>query len=79
MIAAPPLQGYAVNGRVAEQDPADRSGLALKLLAALNVGLVEALRSADRQLMRLEAERDGTGASEEWSAARQSSEILAIY
>ena len=31
----------------------NRSGLALKLLAALNQGLVAALRSADRQLMRL--------------------------
>lgn len=35
-----------------------RSGLALKLLAALNQGLVAALRSADRQLMRLNADRD---------------------
>ena len=38
----------------------DGSPMALKLLAALNAGLVEALRSADRQLMRLEAERDGS-------------------
>jgi glycine/D-amino acid oxidase-like deaminating enzyme len=37
-----------------------RSTLALKLFAALNRGLVAALRSADRQLMRLNAERDGT-------------------
>lgn len=36
-----------------------RGALALKLLAALNQGLVSALRSADRQLMRLNAERDG--------------------
>jgi hypothetical protein len=36
-----------------------RSSLALKLLAALNKGLVAALRSADRQLMRLIAESDG--------------------
>jgi CRP-like cAMP-binding protein len=35
-----------------------RSGLALKLLAALNQGLVAALRSADRQLMRLNAASD---------------------
>jgi glycine/D-amino acid oxidase-like deaminating enzyme len=35
-----------------------RSGLALKLLAALNQGLVAALRGADRQLMRLKAEPD---------------------
>ena len=37
----------------------NRSALALKLLAALNQGLVAALRSADRHLMRLNAERDG--------------------
>ena len=37
----------------------NRSRLALKLLAALNQGLVAALRSADRQLMRLNDERDG--------------------
>ena len=36
-----------------------RSALALKLLAALNQGLVAALRSADRQLMRLNEDRDG--------------------
>jgi hypothetical protein len=41
-----------------------RSGIALKLLAALNQGLVAALRSADRQLMRLDAERGGGG---QWS------------
>jgi hypothetical protein len=35
-----------------------RSRLALKLLGALNQGLVAALRSADRQLMRLNAERE---------------------
>lgn len=34
-----------------------RNHLALKLLAALNQGLVAALRSADRQLMRLNEER----------------------
>jgi CRP-like cAMP-binding protein len=34
------------------------SRLALKLLAALNQGLVAALRSADRQLMRLNEERE---------------------
>jgi CRP-like cAMP-binding protein len=37
---------------------ASRSRIALKLLAALNQGLVTALRSADRQRMRLDAERD---------------------
>jgi glycine/D-amino acid oxidase-like deaminating enzyme len=37
----------------------NRSALALKLLGALNQGLVAALRSADRQLMRLNADRDG--------------------
>ena len=42
----------------------NRSRLALKLLAALNQGLVAALRSADRQLMRLNEERDGP-----WSGA----------
>jgi hypothetical protein len=36
-----------------------KGALALKLLAALNQGLVAALRSADRQLMRLNEERDG--------------------
>lgn len=41
----------------------NRSALALKLLAALNQGLVAALRSADRQLMRLNAQPDGP-----WSA-----------
>jgi glycine/D-amino acid oxidase-like deaminating enzyme/CRP-like cAMP-binding protein len=40
----------------------DRSAVALKLFAALNQGLVEALRSADRHLMRLESERNaGSG------------------
>jgi hypothetical protein len=33
--------------------------MALKLLAALNQGLVAALRAADRNLMRLDAQRDG--------------------
>ena len=41
-----------------------RSGLALKLFAALNEGLVAALRSADRQLMRLNAEHEDGG----WNA-----------
>lgn len=41
----------------------DRSGIALKLLAALNQGLVSALRSADRRLMRLDGEQSG-----EWAA-----------
>jgi len=36
-----------------------KSALALKLLAALNQGLVAALRSADRQLMRLNEEHAG--------------------
>ena len=36
----------------------NRNRLALKLLAALNQGLVAALRSADRQLMRLTEERE---------------------
>lgn len=39
-----------------------KGALALKLLAALNQGLVAALRSADRQLMRLNEEHIGTGA-----------------
>jgi CRP-like cAMP-binding protein len=43
----------------------NRSGLALKLLAALNQGLLAALRSADRQLMRLNAERDGSWGTSE--------------
>ena len=42
------------------------SPVALKLLAALNHGLVEALRTADRQLMRLEAERDSRDATSSW-------------
>ena len=41
-----------------------RSALALKLFAALNQGLVASLRSADRQLMRLNAEHEGLGATE---------------
>jgi glycine/D-amino acid oxidase-like deaminating enzyme len=41
---------------------ASGSPIALKLLAALNQGLVAALRTADRNLMRLDAQRDG-----EWS------------
>jgi glycine/D-amino acid oxidase-like deaminating enzyme len=39
----------------------NRSSLALKLLAALNQGLVAALRSADRQLMRLNATAESSG------------------
>ncbi len=38
---------------------ASGSPIALKLLAALNQGLVAALRAADRNLMRLDAQRDG--------------------
>jgi len=38
---------------------ASGSPIALKLLAALNEGLVAALRAADRNLMRLDAQRDG--------------------
>jgi glycine/D-amino acid oxidase-like deaminating enzyme/CRP-like cAMP-binding protein len=41
-----------------------RSALALKLFAALNQGLVAALRSADRQLMRLNGEPDATGGAD---------------
>ena len=41
----------------------DGSPLSLKLLAALSQGVVEALRGADRQLMRLELERESRGAS----------------
>jgi CRP-like cAMP-binding protein len=40
-----------------------RSPIALKLLAALNQGLVEALRNADRRLMRLEQERESRSAA----------------
>ena len=52
-----------------ERDACERllnsgSALALKLLAALNEGLVAALRRADRQLMRLES-RDGQWAEVE--------------
>jgi len=39
----------------------NRTPLALKLLAALNQGLVAALRAADRQLMRLTEERPDEG------------------
>ena len=38
---------------------AGRSAIALKLLAAINQGLVAALRSADRRLMRLDGEPSG--------------------
>ena len=44
----------------------DESPIALKLLSALTDGLVDALRNADRQLMRLEAERDLDGAPRAW-------------
>ena len=40
------------------------SPIALKLLAALNLGLVEALRNADRRRMRLEMERESGGQEE---------------
>ena len=43
--------------------------LALKLLGALNQGLVAALRGADRQLMRLNEEREGEGDSDDGVAA----------
>jgi len=46
-----------------------QSPIAPKLLAALNQGLVEALRMADRRLMRLEAERASGQPSPRWSAA----------
>jgi CRP-like cAMP-binding protein len=44
---------------------ASGSPIALKLLAALNEGLVAALRAADRNLMRLDAQRAG-----EWAEPR---------
>ena len=40
-----------------------QSPIALKLLAALNQGLVDALRAADRRLTRLETEREWGHAS----------------
>ncbi|MDB4900234.1 MAG: hypothetical protein JWN53_2042, partial [Gemmatimonadetes bacterium] len=43
------------------------SPLALKLLGALTQGLVEALRNADRTLMRLNTERDSSAGSADWS------------
>ncbi len=46
---------------------ASGSPIALKLLAALNEGLVAALRAADRNLMHLDAGRDG-----EWTAPAMS-------
>jgi CRP-like cAMP-binding protein len=46
----------------------NRNPLALKLLAALNQGLVAALRSADRQLMRLTEDREAAWAEEGESA-----------
>lgn len=56
---------------LAEIDAADcerllnsRSALALKLFAALNQGLVAALRSADRQLMRLDNASGGSAGPE---------------
>ncbi len=47
----------------------DESSIALPLLGALNQGLVEALRDADRRLMRLEADRESRHTSTEWSIA----------
>jgi glycine/D-amino acid oxidase-like deaminating enzyme/CRP-like cAMP-binding protein len=44
------------------------SPIALKLLAVLNQGLVDALRIADRRLMRLEPERDAGQQMRSWSA-----------
>ena len=44
------------------------SPIALKLLGALNQGLVDALRIADRRLMRLEPEREPGHETRSWSA-----------
>ena len=44
------------------------SPIALKLLAALNQGLVDALRTADRRLMRLEVARESGPTTSSWSA-----------
>ena len=44
------------------------SPIALKLLAALNQGLVDALRTADRRLMRLESVRESGQPANGWSA-----------
>jgi len=44
------------------------SPIALTLLAALNQGLVDALRTADRRLMRLDGERESGRATAGWSA-----------
>ena len=50
----------AIDSAACERLLNNRSALALKLFAALNEGLVAALRSADRQLMRLNAEQVGS-------------------
>ncbi len=47
----------------------DDSPIALPLLGALNQGLVEALRDADRRLMRLETDRESRHTSTEWTIA----------
>jgi glycine/D-amino acid oxidase-like deaminating enzyme/CRP-like cAMP-binding protein len=51
-----------IDGEACERLLNSKTGLAVKLLAALNQGLVAALRSADRQLMRLNAEHVGAEA-----------------
>jgi hypothetical protein len=51
-----------IDGASCERLLNSKTSLALKLLAALNQGLVAALRSADRQLMRLTEEQSGGGA-----------------
>jgi CRP-like cAMP-binding protein len=47
----------------------DDSPIALQLLGALNQGLVEALRGADRHLMRLEMHRESSHTPTEWTTA----------
>ena len=57
------------------------SPIALKLLAALNQGLVDALRIADRRLMRLQSDRDErNGAHENGDASDvgQTTNLLAV-
>ena len=54
------------------------SPIALKLLAALNQGLVDALRTADRRLMRLDPEREPGSAAANWRAGTPRSNPVAV-
>ncbi len=56
------------------------SPVSVKLLAALNGGVIEALRGADRRLMRLELERESrTSASDAFRVERRSASAAATW